>query len=255
MNRARTGAVVRKELADIRRSRFVVITMLAIPLVYVSIPVFLLLTQNSSATSTQLAQVAGGVLTDLMLVPLLIPVFIATSSVVGEREQGTLEPVLTTPVRREEILTGKAVACAIPAIGVTYLMMGAVFAIIAVFAMPAAASAVWHAPELPVDIVFVPLLAAWSIWVGVAISAKASDIRVATQLGALGTLPAIGFIILADVKVISSTLLMVIVLGAVLLVLDIGAYRVVSRLFNTERLITGTKPIRAGKSRFRDAPV
>jgi hypothetical protein len=133
--------------------------------------------------------------------------------------------------------------------------MGAVFAIIAVFAMPAAASAVWHAPELPVDIVFVPLLAAWSIWVGVAISAKASDIRVATQLGALGTLPAIGFIILADVKVISSTLLMVIVLGAVLLVLDIGAYRVVSRLFNTERLITGTKPIRAGKSRFRDAPV
>jgi ABC-2 type transport system permease protein len=210
MNRARTGAVVRKELTDIRRSRFVVVTMAAVPLIYVSIPVFLLLTQNGSATSTQLTQIAGGVLTDLMLVPLLIPVFIASSSVVGEREQGTLEPVLTTPVTREEILTGKALAAAIPAIGVAYLMMGAVFLIIALFALPAAASAVWHAPALP----------------------------------------AIAFITLADVNVIRSTLLLVIVLGSVLLLFDIGAYRVVSRLFDTERLVTGTKPVRAGKSRF-----
>jgi ABC-type transport system involved in multi-copper enzyme maturation permease subunit len=250
MNRARIGAVVRRELADIRRSRFVVITMTAIPLIYVSIPVFILLTQNSSATPTQLTQIAGGVLTNLMLIPLLIPVFIASSSVVGEREQGTLEPVLTTPVTREEILTGKAVAAAIPAICVAYLMMGAALAIIAVFAIPAAASAVWHAPELPVDIVFVPLLAGWSIWVCIAVSAKASDIRVATQLSALGSLPAIAFIILADVKVISSTVLLVIVLGGVLLLFDIGAYRIVSRLFDTERLVTGTKPVRAGKSRF-----
>jgi hypothetical protein len=65
-----------------------------------------------------------------------------------------------------------------------------------------------------------------------------------------GSLPAIAFIILADVKVISSTLLLVIVLGAALLVFDIGAYRVVSRLFDPERLVTGTKPVRAGKSRF-----
>jgi ABC-type transport system involved in multi-copper enzyme maturation permease subunit len=250
MNRARIGAVVRKELTDIRRSRFVVVTMAAVPLIYVSIPVFLLLTQNVSATPAQLTQIAGGVLTDLMLVPLLIPVFIASSSVVGEREQGTLEPVLTTPVTREEILTGKALAAAIPAVGVAYLMMGAAFLIVQLFALPAAASAVWHAPALPVDIVFVPLLAGWSIWVGVAISAKASDIRVATQLSAFGSLPAIAFIILADVKVISSTLLLVIVLGAALLVFDIGAYRVVSRLFDPERLVTGTKPVRAGKSRF-----
>ncbi|WP_280724781.1 ABC transporter permease subunit [Kitasatospora sp. MAA4] len=42
---------------------------------------------------------------------------IAANSVVGEREQGTLEPVLTTPIRREELLIGKAVANLIPAVG------------------------------------------------------------------------------------------------------------------------------------------
>jgi len=247
---SRIGAVVRKELADMRRSRLTVATMAVIPLIYVCIPVLLLLTAGQSATSAQLTQIASGVLTDLMLIPLLIPAIVAASSVVGEREQGTLEPVLTTPVRREEFLIGKAVAAGIPAICVAYVMMGAVLVVVQAFALPAAASAVWHAPALPADLVFVPLLAGWAIWAGVAISSKASDSRVATQLSALGSLPPLALIIAVDVKVISSTLLLVIVLGAVLLVFDVGAYRIVSRLFDTERLVTGTKPIRAGKSRF-----
>jgi ABC-2 type transport system permease protein len=246
----RIGAVVRKELADMRRSRLTVVTMAAVPLIYVTIPVLILLTAGQSATSAQLSQIAGAVLTDLMLIPLLIPAIAAASSVVGEREQGTLEPVLTTPVRREEFLIGKAVAAGIPAIGVAYVMMGAVLAIVQAFALPAAASAVWHAPALPADVVFVPLLAGWAIWAGVAISSKASDSRVATQLSAVGSLPPLALIIAVDVKVISSTLLLVIAAAGALLVFDVGAYRIVSRLFDTERLVTGSKPIRAGRSRF-----
>ena len=37
--------------------------------------------------------------------------------------------------------------------------------------------------------VAIPLLAAWSIWVGIAISARASDFRVAQQLSTLASLP------------------------------------------------------------------
>jgi ABC-type Na+ efflux pump permease subunit len=37
-----------------------------------------------------------------------VPTFVAACAVVGERQQGTLEPVLTTPIRREELLLGKA---------------------------------------------------------------------------------------------------------------------------------------------------
>jgi hypothetical protein len=42
------------------------------------------------------------------LTPVLVPATMSAFSVVGEREQGTLEPVLTTPVSRSELLTGKA---------------------------------------------------------------------------------------------------------------------------------------------------
>jgi hypothetical protein len=53
------------------------------------------------------------------------------------------------------------------------------------------ASAVLQGPDLLAQVLFTPLLAAWSIWVGIAISTRSSDTRVALQLGALAGLPAI----------------------------------------------------------------
>src|SRR5215204_2517719 len=43
------------------------------------------------------------VLLYMLGIPALVPTFTAPYSVVGEREQGTLEPVLTTPIRHEEL--------------------------------------------------------------------------------------------------------------------------------------------------------
>jgi len=81
-------------------------------------------------------------------------------SVVGEREQGTLEPVLTTPVSRAELLVGKAAAIFIPAAALGYLIFGVFVAITQFAAAPAVAAAVRHAPQLPATLIFIPLLAA-----------------------------------------------------------------------------------------------
>ncbi len=37
---------------------------------------------------------------------------------------GTLEPVLTTPIRREEFLLGKALAALIPSLAIAYAVFG-----------------------------------------------------------------------------------------------------------------------------------
>ena len=103
-------------------------------------------------------------------------------SVVGEREQGTLELVLTTPVSRAELLIGKAAAIFIPAAALGYLIFGIFVAITQFAAAPAVAAAVRHAPQLPATLIFIPLLAAWAIWAGLAISARVTDTRVAQQL-------------------------------------------------------------------------
>ena len=38
----------------------------------------------------------------MLVIPAVIPSTLASYSVVGEHDQGTLEPVLTTPIRSEE---------------------------------------------------------------------------------------------------------------------------------------------------------
>ena len=41
-----------------------------------------------------------------------------------EKEQGTLEPILITPISREEFLIGKALAAVVPAVAVAYFVFG-----------------------------------------------------------------------------------------------------------------------------------
>ena len=56
----------------------------------------------------------------MLAIPALVPAALAAYAVVGERQQGTLEPVLSTPIRREELLLGKALAVLVPAVAVSY---------------------------------------------------------------------------------------------------------------------------------------
>lgn len=239
---AHIGAVTRKELTEFRRSRLIMATMGIIPVIFLATPTAAILALRASTPRAQLDEGVGFLLLYLLLIPVLIPATIAAYSVVGEREQGTLEPVLSTPVRREELLLGKAAAALIPAVGIAYLVLGMFLAIVQFGADSVVATAVWHSPELLAEVFFIPLLAGWTIWVGLAISSKASDIRVAQQLSVLASLPPVALTLLLQFQVISSTLILGVSLAAVLLLIDCAAYLVVSKLFDTERLVTGAKP-------------
>lgn len=241
---ARIGAVVRKELTEFRRSPFIVGTMAILPVIFLVVPTVTILSQGASEGRAALQKVVGFALLYLLLIPAVLPSTVAAYSVVGERDQGTLEPLLTTPIRREELLIGKAAAALIPAVGVAYLILGAFLAIVQFGADPVVASTVWHAPELLGEVFFIPLLGGWAIWVGLAISSKVSEVRIAQQLGILASFPPIALIALMSFAVITPTLGLALIFGGVLLVIDIGAYLFVSQLFDRERLITGTKPSR-----------
>jgi ABC-type Na+ efflux pump permease subunit len=241
---ARVGAVIRKELAEFRRNRLIVVTACVLPVVFLISPTISILNIKAQQLSAVLAKRVDASLFLPLLIPLLVPAIMSAYSVVGEREQGTLEPVLTTPVRRAELLIGKATAIFMPAVALAYLMFGVFVAITQVAANPAVAAAVLHAPQLPATLVFIPLLAAWAIWVGLAISARVSDTRVAQQLSVLGSLPAAAVAALMSFQVISPTFGLAAALAGGLLAVDCAACLVVARLFDRERLITGARPSR-----------
>jgi ABC-type Na+ efflux pump permease subunit len=241
---ARVGAVIRKELAELRRNRLIVVTAVMLPVIFLIGPTATILSIKASALSTTLDKRVDYALFMPLMVSVLVPAVMSAYSVVGEREQGTLEPVLTTPVTRAELLTGKAAAVFIPAALLGYLIFGIFTVITQLAAAAPVAAAVRHAPQLPAALVFIPLLAAWAIWAGLAISARVSDTRVAQQLAVLGSLPPVLLAALMSFQVITPTFTLVAALGGALLAVDCAACLVVARLFDRERLITGTRPSR-----------
>ena len=250
MSSRRVAAVVRKEVREFRRNRFVIVTMSVMPLVFLITPMLTLFRIPDSASGTQVRAAVGVMSLLMLIIPVVIPPVIASYSVVGERDQGTLEPVLTAPITASELLLGKAVAAFVPSVGAAYAIYFIAAISVRFGAAHVVSEVVWHAPQMLAQLLFTPLLALWSIWVGIGISTRASDVRVAQQLATLAGLPLLGFTSLISFQILTPSVPLAIGLALALLAADAAAFRVVSRLFDRERLVTGGS---AGRGRVADA--
>jgi ABC-2 type transport system permease protein len=241
VSKERIRAVVRKEVREFRRNRFVIVTMAALPVVFLITPMITIFRIPESASGTQVKAATGTISLLMLIIPIVLPPVIAAYSVVGEREQATLEPVLTAPVRASELLTGKAIAAFLPSVGLAYALYFVILITVRIAAARVVTDTVWHPPQLLAQLLFTPLLALWSIWIGIGMSIRATDVRVAQQLATLASLPLLAFTALISFQIITPTVPLAIALALTLLVVDIAAGRIVSRLFDTERLITGRR--------------
>jgi ABC-2 type transport system permease protein len=235
---SRTAAVFRKELRDLRRNKFIVATMVFLPLFVILIPFLSVLGIKESDPESVVRNVLGGASLSFFLVPLILPTVIAGYAVIGEREQGTLEPVLTTPVLERELLIGKALAAIVPCVTISYLL----YVVYRVWVVSAAVPVVVHLVNQPSQvlavILFAPLLSTFSIWVGLAVSVRSNDVRVAQQLSGLAVLPMLGLTALFSFRVLTPTVVIALAGAALLAVVDLAAWRLVSRLFDRERMLT-----------------
>jgi ABC-2 type transport system permease protein len=149
--------------------------------------------------------------------------------------------LLTTPLRREEFLLGKALASLIPSLAISYIVYAAVLVAVEVLAARAVAEALLQVPEILAQLVFTPLVASVSIWIGMAISTRSSDPRTAQQLGTVAGLPTVAVAALIAYNVIHPTVGIAIGFGVFLVLLNAVSWRLVSALLDRERLIIGTK--------------
>lgn len=237
----RVNAILRKELRDYRRNRFIILTMSVMPVIFVVLPIVQIFTIPTSIPTHTLHTRIGLSLLYMLLIPAVVPSALAAYSVVGEREQGTLEPLLITPIRTEEFLIGKALAALLPTLGIAYGILGIFLACAHLFANPNVASAVFDSSHLLTQVLFTPLLAGWSIWVGIAISTRSSDVRVAQQLGTFASFPPLVIAALMSTNVIKPTLGLALGVAAGLLAVDALGWRLVARTFDRERLVTGNR--------------
>jgi ABC-2 type transport system permease protein len=145
LSATRIGAIYRKEFREYRRNSSIIATMATIPLGIVIFPLVEVIALPASAAG---ALQNGDPLIILLGIPALVPAIIAAYAVVGEREQGTLEPTLTTPIRREELLLAKALAAIVPSLLVSYVVYTAFLICVKLLAQASVTAAVLQVPDL-----------------------------------------------------------------------------------------------------------
>ncbi|MGD8455471.1 MAG: ABC transporter permease subunit [Anaerolineales bacterium] len=259
--------IVRKEWSEVFKNRFVLFAVAFMPLIFTIIPLAILYSMGGSAEATQLAESMDAVpkeyaamcgdltgqdcaqyfilsqfLVLFLMMPIIIPVTIASYSIVGEKTTRTLEPVLATPITTIELLLGKALAGVIPAMAVTWFSYG-VFAIgtYILAASPLITKQLFNPLWLLAIFVVAPLLSIAGVSLAVMISSRVNDPRVAEQLSSLVVLPLVAIFMGQSFGLIQVNQTVVIWFTLGLLVIDALLLFFATQLFQRENILTRWK--------------
>ena len=127
-----------------------------------------------------------------MLIPTVVPLTMAIYSVIGEKSARTLEPLLAAPVGVGELLFAKSLASTIPSVVVTWIAYAIYLTSVSSLGSQAAVNAVTAPRWILAIVVMVPLITLLSVNLGILISTRVNDVRVAQQIGGLVVVPVVG---------------------------------------------------------------
>lgn len=234
----RVRAVMAKEFAEYRRNKLIILTMGLLPVIFLVLPIITVITLPDDVPAAAVTAVAGQALLLFLLIPVILPTTVAAYTVIGEREQLTLEPVLATPATDGELLAGKALAATIPAVILAWSLFGVFLAVVGAVGSQPVQDEIFRFDRIFAQVVLAPPLATFAIELSMMISMRSTDIRVAQQLSGLSILPAVGALALFSFDVVEPSVGRYLAAAAVLAAVDLAVVRTLIRMFDRERILT-----------------
>lgn len=169
----------------------------------------------------------------------VLPVSIASYSLVGEKLQKSLEPLLAAPVSDGEVLVGKGLAALLPTLVATYIGGVVFMVLIDVFTNSRLGYRIY--PNWTIGVILlllVPLAALFSVSFNVLVSARVNDVRTAQQLGTLPVIPLFGLYILTEIGVVALSVTNLLIMAGVLVALDVVTIAAALRTFRRDAILT-----------------
>lgn len=262
----RISLLIRKELRMLTSARMVLVPMIVVPLIMaVFLPVVMIVAVGLGGTDmingveqmTSLIPAYSfpegmedvnqkllylflnySFLPLFLVVPLMVSSIIATNGVVGEKERGTLETLLYTPITNREFILGKLAAAFLPGAfiaPVAFLLYFTVSNIAStiLFDRFLVGGIIW----LPTLLLLSPAVSLLGLGVALLVSIKSTSFMEAQQLSAMVVIPLIALMIAQVSGVIVFNILYLVIIAAILLLVD---YILITRLmprFDREAII------------------
>lgn len=256
MRISKVWAIAKREMSEIRKNKQLLYTLLLMPIfISVIVPVSMLygvVSEGANETSLPFIPqdtsmppqqaLAFYILQPLvmlfMVIPAVLPSFISSYSIVGEKIYRSLEPLLATPVSDSEILAGKILSALLPTIAATWMSfliftIAVDYMLMPIFLYPVLPNAEW----LFSAFVIAPLIGWLSIDFSVMVSSKVSDIRTAQQISGIIVIPTVIFLIAALAGVLMVDMVTLSFFALVMLVLDLAAFEISHRIFERESIL------------------
>lgn len=253
-----------KEWLEIRLQRGLLLSILLPPLFFALVPVVLVivagkfpaLTMSTNTLSLlpipalshlsreEMGQALVGLQFSILylILPVIIPGIIASYSIVGEKNNGTLEPLLATPIKTWQLLVGKCVAAVLPALLVTWVC-GLCFVV--AFLTLALDSRVVDMVITPGWLIalflWTPFLALLSVAVITAVSSRVNDPRTAQQFSSWFVVPFLLVFFGQMFGIIVLGVFFALVALLVLIMITFLAFWAVTWLFQREVILTRWK--------------
>jgi ABC-2 type transport system permease protein len=230
-------ALIRKELREYRHHRMILLTAVILPVVFLVLPIVNLMMFDPARSPGGVDFAVGQAMFCFFLCPVIIPATMAAFAVVGEREQGTLEPLMTLPLTDRQFLGGKLLAIVVPTVAASFTIFVVYMAAVVFVAAGEVREAMLEWTWSFGFFLLAPALAAFSTLVGIAFSARAKDIRVAEHLSGLVLLPCMFPIMLVVTDTIPATALTWLVFTGIVVGLDVLLWRTALKAFDRERAV------------------
>lgn len=255
-------AIISKEWGEVFKNRFVAFTVAFMPLLLTVLPLGVLYFSSTAEDFQEVAesdlprqfmQLCQGLSTAecmqyfivaefmilFLIVPVVIPITIASYSIVGEKSTQTLEPLLATPVATWQLLAGKGLAAALPAVLATwggFLIFNLGVRVMAVSepVLQKSFSPLWALAIFVVG----PLLALAGVSIAVMISSRVNDPRAAEQISGIFVLPILVLMLGQTTGLLLVDEVFILWMAGALLVLDSALFFFATRLFQRETILT-----------------
>lgn len=174
-----------------------------------------------------------------IIVPATLPTIIATYSIVGEKNNRSLEPLLATPTTDGEILSGKIFSSFLPSMGSTYLAfsLGVILLdmiLIPKIGYPLLPNLTWILSMF----LLAPTACLMSVLACVLVSSKVSDVRAAQQLGGFIVMPVVVLMIGVLSGLIFLSPIMIFIFSGLYGAIDLGLFYFARAIFNREKILT-----------------
>lgn len=239
MRISKAWIVAAKDMRVFLRKRYAIYSLVLFPLIVsIGLPLVLRLV-GARLSSTQLPIRMNAFSFFYLIGAATLPILLASYSLVGEKIEKSLEPLLATPITDSELLLGKSIAAFIPPVGAIYIS-SIVFMVLANLVTHNTLGYLYF-PNWTIGLILLlltPLSAILSIEWSVIVSSRASDPRAAQMQGLFIALPLLAIYVASEVGAISLDTKTLLIISAIILAADIILFFISTKTFQREEILT-----------------